>query len=192
MSGPRQIHNLALIGFMGTGKSSVGRIVAAALRYELADTDQLIERRAGRSIPEIFAQQGEAVFRDLERQLVAEMTGWRRTVISTGGGLAADAANLASLKQHALVVCLWASAEGLWQRLRHQSHRPLLQGPDPLAKIRALLAQRTPFYKQADVLVNTELRNLREVADHVLHQFKVARARPVQPFPPESQRSQDP
>ncbi len=192
MSGPRQIHNLALIGFMGTGKSSVGRIVAAALRYELADTDHLIEQRAGRSIPEIFAQQGEAVFRDLERQLVAEMTGWRRTVISTGGGLAADAANLASLKQHALVVCLWASAEGLWQRLRHQSHRPLLQGPDPLAKIRALLAQRTPFYKQADVLVNTELRNLREVADHVLHQFKVARARPVQPFPPESQRSQDP
>ena len=184
MSGPRQFHNLALIGFMGTGKSSVGRLVAAALRYELADTDQLIEQRAGRSIPEIFAQQGEAAFRDMERELVAEMAGWRRRVISTGGGLAADAANLACLRQHSLVVCLWASAEGVWQRLRHQSHRPLLQDPDPLGKIRVLLDQRAPFYKQADVLVNTERRSLREVADHVLHQFKIARPHP--PHFPES------
>ena len=174
MSGLRHIHNLALIGFMGTGKSSVGRLAAAALHYELADTDHLIEQHAGRSIPEIFAQQGEAAFRDLERELVAEMTGWRRRVISTGGGLAADAANLASLKQHSLVVCLWASAESIWRRLRHQSHRPLLQDPDPLSKIRVLLDQRTPFYKQADVLVHTERRSLREVTEHVLHQFNAA------------------
>ncbi|MEY2409275.1 MAG: shikimate kinase [Verrucomicrobiota bacterium] len=184
MTGPRQIHNLALIGFMGTGKSSVGRLAAAGLHFELADTDHLIEQRAGKSIPEIFAEQGEAAFRAMERQLVAEMIDWRRKVISTGGGLAANAANLASLKQHALVVCLWASADGLWQRLRHQSHRPLLQGPDPLATIRDLLAERSPFYKQADVLVNTESRNLREVAEHVLHQFKMARAQPfVAPSP---------
>jgi len=182
MSGPRQIHNLALIGFMGTGKSSVGRIVAAALHYELVDTDQIIEQRAGKSIAEIFAQQGEGAFRELERQLVVEMVSWRKKVIATGGGLAANTENLASLKQHALVVCLWSSPEGIWQRVKHQSHRPLLQAPDPQAKIRELLAQRAPFYKQADVLVNTDLRGLREVADHVLHQFKVARSRP-QPQP---------
>jgi len=192
MTGPRTIHNLALIGFMGTGKSSIGRLIAAALRYELADTDHLLEQRAGMSIAEIFAQRGEPAFRDAERQLVAEMAGWRQRIIATGGGLGADAANLESLKQHALVVCLWASPESLAQRLRHQSHRPLLQDPDPLARIRELLERRAPVYKQADVLVNTESRSLREVADHVLHQFKVARSQPlivpapVVPPPPSS------
>jgi shikimate kinase len=182
MSGPRQFHNLALIGFMGTGKSSVGRHCAAALRYDLVDTDHLIEQRAGKSITEIFSQDGEAKFRELELHLVAEMAGWRRKVISTGGGLGADAAHLASLKQHALVVCLWSSPEAIWQHVRHQSHRPLLQDPDPLAKIRALLAARTPTYKQADVLVTTDTRDVRGVADHVLHEFHAARTRP--PTPP--------
>jgi shikimate kinase len=183
MSATRQIHNLALIGFMGTGKSSVGRLCAAALHFDLVDTDHVIEQRAGRSITEIFAEQGQEAFREMERQLVAEMADWRKKVICAGGGLGANEANVASLKQHALVVCLWASVETIWQRVGHQGHRPLLQDPDPLGKIRTLLEQRTPFYKQADVLMNTELRNLREVADHVLHQFKVARSQsaPLQP-----------
>lgn len=184
MSATRQIHNLALIGFMGTGKSSVGRLCAAALRFDLVDTDQIIEERAGQSITEIFVKQGQETFREMERQLVAEMAGWRQRVICAGGGLGANEANLASLKQHALVVCLWASVETIWQRVRHQGHRPLLQGPDPLGNIRSLLEQRTPFYKQADVLVNTELRSLREVADHVLHQFKGARSQSPPPQPP--------
>ena len=171
MTGQRSIHNLALIGFMGTGKSSVGRIVAAQLHYEFLDTDELIEKRAGKSITQIFAQEGEPAFREVERKLVAEMTEWRKKVISTGGGLAANAANLESLKQHALVVCLWASPESIWQRVRNQTHRPLLQGPDALAKIRALLEERTPFYRQADVLVNTGMRSIREVTQQVLHQF---------------------
>ena len=130
---------------MGTGKTSVGRLVASQLHYEFADTDDLIEKRAGKSIAQIFAQDGEPAFRELERQLVAEMAGWRRQVISTGGGLAANEANLASLKQHALVVCLWATPEAIWKRVRSQTHRPLLQGPDPVGKIRALLEERTPF-----------------------------------------------
>jgi len=176
MSATRQIHNLALIGFMGTGKSSVGRLCAAALHFDLVDTDHVIEERAGRSIAEIFAAQGQEAFREMERQLVAEMTDWRKKVICAGGGLGANEANVASLKQHALVICLWASVETIWQRVRHQGHRPLLQAPDPLGEIRSLLEQRTPFYKLADVLVNTEQRNLREVADHVLHQFKGARS----------------
>lgn len=179
MTGERSIHNLALIGFMGTGKSSVGRLAAAHLRYEFVDTDEMIEDRAGESIKEIFAQQGEAAFRECERQLVAEMTGWRRKVISTGGGLAASDANLASLKQHALIVCLWAAPEEIWERVRHQTHRPLLQGPDSLGRIRALLEQRTPFYRQADVLVNTAVRSAREVVQQVLHHFHSARLRPT-------------
>ena len=179
MTGERSIHNIALIGFMGTGKTSVGRLVALQLHYEFADTDDLIEKRAGKSIAQIFAQDGEPAFRELERQLVAEMAGWRRQVISTGGGLAANEANLASLKQHALVVCLWATPEAIWKRVRSQTHRPLLQGPDPVGKIRALLEERTPFYRQADVMVNTGLRSMREVTQQVLHQFHLARTRTI-------------
>jgi len=164
---------------MGTGKSSVGRLAAAHLRYEFIDTDDLIEQRARKSITAIFSEQGEAAFREIERRLVEEMIDWRRKVISTGGGLAANEANLASLRQHALVVCLWASPEEIWERVRDQAHRPLLQGPDPLGRIRALLEERTPFYRQADVLVNSGMRSAREVAQQVLHQFHSARSRPT-------------
>jgi shikimate kinase len=176
MNEPRQIRNIALIGFMGTGKSSVARIIADQLRFSLLDTDELIETRAGRSISAIFAESGEPAFRQLEREVVAELSNRKRTIISTGGGLGADSGNLSALKGHALVVCLWASPEKIWERVKNQTHRPLLQDPDPLAKIRRLLAERGPVYKQADVLLNTELRSLREVAQQVLHQFRLAKS----------------
>lgn len=184
MTGPRPLHNLALIGFMGVGKSSVGRQVARVLGYEFVDTDDLIEQRAGCRIPEIFARQGEPAFRAMERDLVAGMGSWRQKVIATGGGLGANPEHLASLKTHALVICLWATPETIWKRVRHQSHRPLLQGPDPEARIRALLESRAPVYRQADVLVNTEHRESREVAEHVLHQYQQARHRPGPPSAP--------
>jgi len=171
----RTIHNLVLIGFMGTGKSSVGRMAATHLHFRFVDTDELIESRAARSIAEIFAQAGEEVFRGIEKQVVAELAKMQKTVIATGGGLAANAENLASLKRHALVICLWASPEAIWERVHTQTHRPLLQGADPMVRIRQLLAVREPFYKQADVLVNTEMRSIKEVAQQVLHQFNLAR-----------------
>jgi len=170
----RTIHNLALIGFMGTGKTSVGRMAATHLHFRFVDTDELIESRAARSIAEIFAQAGEQVFRGIEKQVVAELAKMQKTVIATGGGLAANGDNLASLKRHALVVCLWASPEAIWERVHTQTHRPLLQGADPMVRIRELLAVREPFYKQADVLVNTEMRSIKEVAQQVLHQFNLA------------------
>ena len=169
------MHNLVLIGFMGTGKSSVGRLLASHLHFRFVDTDELIESRAGRTVAEIFTQAGEEVFRGIEKQVVIELGKAQKTVISTGGGLAADEENLANLKQHALVVCLWASPEVIWERVHTQSHRPLLRGSDPMSKIRELLAKREPFYRQADVLVNTEMRSIKEVAQQVLHQFHLAR-----------------
>ncbi|HZQ46209.1 MAG TPA: shikimate kinase [Verrucomicrobiae bacterium] len=175
MSSTRQIRNIVLIGFMGTGKSSVGRLVADQLRFNLIDTDELIESRTGKSVTEIFAEKGEAAFRQHERQIVAELGSHKRSVISTGGGVGASEANLASLKEHALVVCLWASPEKIWERVRTQTHRPLLKEADPLAEIRQLLAAREPCYKQADVLLNTEVRSLKEVAQQVLHQFHLAK-----------------
>lgn len=174
MSDRPPIHNLALAGFMGTGKTSVGRLVAAQLRFDYVDTDALIEASAGRSITEIFARDGEVAFRELERQVVAALSLRRKTVIATGGGLVANPDNLASLKQHALVVCLWASPETIWKRVRHQTHRPLLRSPDPQVKIRALLAEREPFYRQADVLISSDMRSAKEVAQQVIHQFQFA------------------
>lgn len=175
MTAPRHIQNLALIGFMGTGKSSVGRFVASQLHFKFVDTDELIEARAGRTISEIFAQAGEAAFRNVEAQVVEELSRMQQTVIATGGGLGANEVHQGSLKQHALVVCLWASPQAIWGRVHDQSHRPLLQGIDPMAEIRELLAQRERTYKQADVLVNTEMRSIKEVVHHVLHQFHLAR-----------------
>jgi len=161
---------------MGTGKSSVGRLVAEQLRFEFVDTDDLIEARAGKKISEIFAQNGEATFRELECGLVTELASLTRTVIATGGGLPVNPANLNSLKQHALVVCLWASPEKILERVREQSHRPLLHHPDPLAQICSLLAVREPFYKQADVLLSSDFRSVREVAQQVVLQFRLATA----------------
>jgi len=173
MTGNRHIQNLALIGFMGTGKTSVGRLIAQRLNFKFVDTDELIEARAGKTISVLFAEAGEGAFRELEQQVVAELGQSEKSVIATGGGLAANPANLASLKEHALVVCLWASPEIIWERVRSQAHRPLLQEADPLGKIRQLLAAREPFYKQADVLVNTEMRSIKEVSHHVLYEFRL-------------------
>ncbi len=171
----RSIQNIALVGFMGTGKSSVGRLAAELLQFEFVDTDELIEAQCGMSIEEIFKKQGEAAFRQLEQQVVQNLSRRQKLVIATGGGLIADPANLASLKTHALVVCLWASPETIWERVQTQTHRPLLQTADPLGKIRELFALRDPLYRQADVLIHTGQRSPKEVVQQVLHQFHLAR-----------------
>lgn len=159
---------------MGTGKSSVGQLVAQHLHFTFLDTDHVIEARTGKSISDIFAQDGEAAFRELEKKIVAELATRKKTVISTGGGLPVNPDNLASLKSHSLTVCLWASAEKIWERVRSQTHRPLLNEADPLEKIKKLLEQRGPFYRQADVLLNTEMRALKDVAQQVIHQYHLA------------------
>jgi len=177
MHSDRRIVNLALIGFMGAGKTSVGRLVAEQLRFDYLDTDELIQSRTGRTITDIFARDGEPAFRALEQQVTEELAARERTLIATGGGLPTNPANLTSLKKHALVVCLWASPEKIWERVKNQTHRPLLQGPEPQKKIRDLLAAREPFYRQADVLINTDTRSVREVAQQIVHQFKLAQSK---------------
>jgi shikimate kinase len=171
----RHFRNVALVGFMGTGKSTVGNALASMLGLRLIDTDALIEERAGKKIAEIFASDGEGKFRALESEVVRELESAAGCVISTGGGLVVKAANMESLKTHSLIACLWASPETILSRVAHQTHRPLLHAPDPLAKIKELLHEREPFYRQADVLINCEQRGPREVAQHVAHQFRLAR-----------------
>ncbi len=172
MTAGRRFSNIALIGFMGTGKSTVGQIVASILNFEFVDTDAMIEGKTGKRISDIFSSEGEALFREHERTAVEDLRDLNGAVISTGGGLITQPENLASLKEHALVVCLWCSAETIFRRVGHQSHRPLLRVEQPLDRIRELLQQRAPAYRQADVLLNSEFRKPREVATHVVHQFR--------------------
>ena len=172
--GSRKIRNLALIGFMGSGKSSIGRATADLMRFQFVDTDELIETRAKKRITEIFAQDGETAFRQWESKIVSELEQAQGLIISTGGGLPTHQPNLDSLKQHSLVVCLWASPEKIYERVKTQTHRPLLHVADPLDRIRTLLAERKPAYKQADVLVISEGRTVREVAQQLAAQFHLA------------------
>lgn len=169
---PRQYRNVALVGFMGVGKSTVGQILATILGFEFFDTDRVIETRAGKRISDIFAQEGEARFRTLESELVHELESRHGLVISTGGGLVVNPDNLASLKKHALVVCLWASPGVIFSRVRHQTHRPLLQTPDPEAKIVEMLEIRRPAYQQADVLVGVDFRSAGDTARHLAQSFR--------------------
>lgn len=173
MTAARQLRNIALIGFMGTGKTSVGHMVAGRLGFTFIDTDHLIERKAGMAISQIFARQGEARFREIEREVVDRLAERDRCVIATGGGVGANPELLASLKRHALVVCLWASAERIWERVRRQVHRPLLHVPDPQQRIRDLLAQRQPVYRQADVLLNADTRQIAHTAAQVIKEFRL-------------------
>src|SRR5476649_1070083 len=126
MQSDRRIVNLALIGFMGTGKTSVGRLVADQLHFDYVDTDEMIQAGTGRVINDIFKTDGEPAFRALEEKVVAELASRTKMLIATGGGLPTNPKNLTSLKTHALVVCLWASPEKIWERVKNQGHRPLL------------------------------------------------------------------
>lgn len=178
MSGPRSYHNVALIGFMGAGKTTVGHVLADLLEFEFLDTDRMIEQREGCRITELFAHQGEAYFRQRESELCGELEALRGKVIATGGGLAVNPDNLASLRRHALVVCLCASPETVFQRVRTQTHRPLLQTPDPLGRIRELLSERAPCYRKADILVGVDYRSAAETARFIAASFRRATQTP--------------
>ena len=157
---------------MGVGKSTVGRMVAAQLHFQFADTDELIEAGANASVADIFKTQGEEGFRTMERSLLRDIATWEDHVIATGGGFSVQPGNLDELKKHAIVVCLWATPETVYERVKHQTHRPLLKVPDPVGRIRELLAQREPFYHQADVLLSTDRRSSRQLAQLIISEYR--------------------
>ncbi|MEO7318419.1 MAG: shikimate kinase [Chthoniobacteraceae bacterium] len=144
---PRE--NIVLVGFMGSGKSAVGRLVAKRLRFRFVDTDQIIVDRAGMPIPDIFAQHGEEHFRDLESAALESQGNLRQCVISTGGGAVVKERNLPILKSLGFVVWLTASEEVIFDRVSRNDKRPLLQTANPRATIAQLLAVRRPLYENA-------------------------------------------
>jgi shikimate kinase len=165
--------NLVLIGMSGAGKSRVGRLVAERLRWRFVDTDVEIERTTGRSVPEIFATDGEPRFRQIEREVVARVAQRGGAVVATGGGAVLDPASRDLLFSGNLVVCLEASAEQIAERLaRSRERRPLVAGPDPLGAIQSLMAARAPIYALAHRTVSTDGRTLGEVATEVLEALR--------------------
>ena len=159
--------NIVLVGFMGTGKTSVGRRLASQLRMRYVDTDDIIERDNGRRISNIFSEDGESAFRDLESEAVCKVSKLYNHVISTGGGVVLRESNMTALKHNGIVFCLTATAEEIYRRVRHQTHRPLLQTPDPLAKIQSMLAERHPYYAEADYMVKTTGCPFREIIAYI-------------------------
>lgn len=142
--------NLYLVGMMGAGKSTTGRALAQQLGYSFIDTDDLITQLTGQTISDIFAQSGEAHFRQIESQVLSEVAAYTKLVVATGGGIILSPKNWSYLR-HGLVIWLDVTPEHLWQRLKTDQSRPLLQAPDPKQVLENLLNQRRPFYRQADV-----------------------------------------
>jgi len=161
-----------LIGFMGTGKSSVGRELSKRLGVDFVDIDQWIEEHHDKKIPEIFAEEGEARFRQLEKEAVLELTKKKGREIAPGGGAVVDPENLKVLKDYGVTVALRASAETIHERVRHAKHRPLLRGPDRLTAIRDLLEKRKPYYDQADIQVDTDGLTPAQAADRIENLLK--------------------
>lgn len=157
--------NLILTGFMGTGKSALGRLLAQSWGFRFCDTDKIIQKKTGRTIPEIFASDGEAAFRALEQQCVAEWLPESGAIISTGGGIVTIPGIAAQLRSRGVVVALFASPQIILQRTASNDNRPLLKTDgDPLERICRLLAEREHAYMNSGINVLTDGRSLNELA----------------------------
>jgi shikimate kinase len=173
---------ISLVGMPGSGKSTVGRHVARHLGLPFVDTDHLIERRIGCSIRDYFETQGEAAFRDVEQAVVDEVTRLTGHVVATGGGAVLREPNRLALHDRTTVVYLRATPEDLARRLRHDTHRPLLQreGGDPLRRLRSLFQERDPFYRHtAHFVIETGRPSVHSLVNMVLMQLELAGVVPL-------------
>ncbi len=147
--------NIILTGFMGVGKTSVGTRLAQDLNFTFVDTDSLIEADQRISITNIFSRHGEPFFRDVESRIIRDVMERQGQVVSTGGGAVIRKENREAFRDAGFVICLTAQPEVIFERIKHETHRPLLQTADPLAKIRELLKSRAEFYNKADAVIDT-------------------------------------
>jgi shikimate kinase len=162
--------NVFLVGMMGAGKTTVGKLLAHYLEKTFYDSDREIQKRTGVTIPTIFEIEGEAGFRRRETDTLSELVKIRNIVLATGGGAVLSSVNRSLLRQSGTVVYLRATIDDLWRRTRHDKNRPLLQIPDPRGKLAELYAQRDPLYREtAHLVVESGKRSARHLA-HLLAQ----------------------
>ncbi|MBI5047329.1 MAG: shikimate kinase [Deltaproteobacteria bacterium] len=159
--------NIVLTGFMGTGKSSVGRRLAKELNLKFIDTDDLIEKEAGIDINEIFTKFGEGYFRLLESKVVHEISSNTNMVIATGGGTIVNPLNFEILKRNGTIICLTASIDAIFSRIGKGDERPLISKDDKREAISDLLKAREPFYKKTDFIIDTTAKTIGEVVKEI-------------------------
>ena len=160
--------NIVLVGFMGTGKSAVGRVIAQKLEFHFIDTDDVIEQTSKAKISDIFAEHGEDYFRDLESQAVKSVALMKNQVVATGGGVVLRSSNIDLLRTGGPIFCLNATPKAIWDRVRSSRSRPLLRGPEPLKKIETLLDKRAPYYALADHQIETTGVSVDRVANEII------------------------
>ena len=165
--------NIVLIGFMGSGKSAIGHELAKELDMNYLDTDELIEKAEKISINDIFAKKGEPYFRDLETGVIKTLGDYDNFVISTGGGMVLREENVKMLREIGPLVLLWANPEAVYARVKSETHRPLLNVPDPRAEIKKILDSRTPIYNRvADHKVDTSKLDVDECVKGIMEWLK--------------------
>lgn len=164
--------NIVLIGFMGAGKTSVGKVIAKKLGFEFVDVDEVIEKATGMEISEIFSKFGESRFRDIEEEMIKLITQKKRQVIATGGGVVLRDKNMKRLKKGGVIFCLKASENVIFERLKQTTNRPLLQVENPEERIKELLQKRMPLYEKADFIIDTEGLTPEEVAEKIIKEYE--------------------
>lgn len=163
--------NIILVGYMGCGKTTVGKRIAEATKYTFADTDEMIVAQQGRSISDIFAQDGESVFRDMETALLVKMLTEKNDtcVISTGGGMPVREENRKLLRQLGTVVYLRVKPETVYERIKGDTMRPLLQCENPMERIQEMIKSRNPAYEAAaELVIDVDNLTQREVAEQII------------------------
>jgi shikimate kinase len=163
--------NIILTGFMGAGKSAVGKKLGERLKLKVIDTDDVVEEDSGRKISDIFSQQGEKYFRKLEKDAVKKVSALEDHVIITGGGVVLDKENMENLRKTGTIIYLHARPEVLYERIKNETHRPLLQVKNPLMRIRELLNYRARFYSDNDLEIDTSDLDVGEVVGEIVRKI---------------------
>ncbi len=162
------MRNIILVGFMGTGKTTIATTLANRLKMHYISTDDFIEKKEKRTINEIFTGSGEDYFRNVESDVIREVSSLDNVVIDAGGGACIREENLTNFKSNGVVICLTADEKTIMARTKKYKHRPLLNVEDPKRKIRDLLAKRAPFYARADHCVDTGELTARQVVEKIV------------------------
>ena len=167
------MNNIYLVGFMGTGKTAVGKELAERKKWRFVDLDYLIELREKRLITDIFAKEGEPYFRRAEKRALKEVAKEKKFVVACGGGIVINPENIQTMKESGIVICLTAKPEVILKRTSRCVHRPLLNVKNPEKQVELLLKLRAPYFAQADKIIDTSLVSVKEVADKILRMVAV-------------------
>lgn len=159
--------NIVLVGFMGTGKTAVGKLLAKKIQMKYICTDEVIEDKERRSINDIFKKNGEPYFRRVEKEVVKKVAQLDNFIIDAGGGVVLDEENVQNLKKNGKIICLTATPEVILERTKRYYHRPLLDVDEPKAKIEELLKFRAPHYAKAHFSIDTTNLTIEQVAQEI-------------------------